>query len=91
MFVSLDSDDLSGNPADHGWKIHHGGDDSSSELFFMIHLTMKNRDLTRINEHHIHTHIYIYRYTIIYIEWASARVPPTPLLGGSWRERERDR
>jgi hypothetical protein len=34
MFVSLDSDDLSGTPADWvGWKIHHGGDDSDKVNF----------------------------------------------------------
>ena len=30
-------------------------------------------------------------YNVIYIEWASALVPPTPLFGGSCRERERER
>ena len=57
------------NPPWRGWFWQ-------SELFFMIHLTMKNRDLTRTNEHHIHTYIYIqihniyiyiYIYTYIYI------------------------
>ena len=28
---------------------------------------------------------------IVFIEWASALVPPTPLFGGACRERERGR
>ena len=53
------------NPPWRGWFWQ-------SELFFMIHLTMKNRDLTRTNEHHIHTYIYtdtqyIYIYIYTYI------------------------
>ena len=78
--------------------LFHFADDMGVCVFFCVCPTtpMSSAATIYIYDYYYiknYMYYYIFIYLIVFIEWASAQVPPTPLyLGGTvGRERERDR